>query len=76
MYSYDPLLPYIYMYIHTSGFNEKFEEMDTDKDGKLTFDQVREHVAAQLLRRMRQNPTDSEINEFMAGIDKDGKHIR
>lgn len=73
MCSYDSLVPDIR--IHTSVLNAKFEEIDTDKDGKLTFDEVREHIAAQVLRRMQQNPTDSEIKEFMDGIDKDGKCI-
>ncbi|XP_045187691.2 uncharacterized protein LOC123545440 [Mercenaria mercenaria] len=53
-------------------FNELFDSIDTDGNGKLTFDEVKDRILVRVLRRMGQNPTDSEIKQYIDGIDKDG----
>ncbi|XP_060578433.1 calmodulin-beta-like [Ruditapes philippinarum] len=53
-------------------FNEVFDNIDTDKNGKLTFDEVKDRVLTGVLRQMGQNPTDSEIKQYLDGIDRDG----
>lgn len=50
-----------------------FHELDEDKTGKLTFDEVKSGSLKKCAQLFGHNPTDAEVYEFMNQIDLDGE---
>lgn len=53
--------------------DELFNKFDTDKDGKITFENVREFCLTESVQVFGNNPTDDDIKKYCDKMDLNGQ---
>lgn len=68
-------------FVHLFFFNivteldDVFDKFDEDRDGKITFDDVKSYCLKESVQLFGNNPTDNDIKEYCDKLDKDGKIV-